>query len=101
MPRAVFDVNHLFKAQMAVEVAAREAAEEQVKNVRKRKTETKKIIPKPKGTCGCDYKLREAMGWGSKANEDPMKKRRYLDCLVSSTHVHSNTLLPFSSGSCS
>ncbi|KAI0749095.1 hypothetical protein C8Q74DRAFT_1222731 [Fomes fomentarius] len=70
------------KAQMAAEVATHEAAEEQVKNVCKRKAETQKIIPKPKGTCGRDYKLREAMGWGSKANEDPMKKCRYLDCLA-------------------
>ncbi len=84
----MFDVNHWFKAQMAAEVAAREAAEEQVKKVRKRKADTKKIIPKPKGTCGRDYKLREAMGWGSRASENLTKKRRYLDCLVSPTNAH-------------
>ena len=68
--------------KMAAEQAAREELEAEVEKLKKRKRSSKKLIPKPKGSCGRDYKLREAMGYGSNDNKDPEKKRKYLDCLV-------------------
>ena len=76
---------------MRNEKAAREAAEKKVKKFQKRAREDRrpKLIPKPKGTCGRDYKLPQAMRlspgeedeWDAKEVKE--KRRTYLNCRVS------------------
>ena len=69
---------------MAAETAVRKAAEAEVAKMKKHTSNKKlKMIAKPRGSCGRDYKLREAMGLGNKELHDPKKKRIYSDCLVS------------------
>ena len=81
-------------AKATAERAARKAAEAKVRKYRKRAHAAKTYkIPKPKGTCGRDYKLRQAMRLGAQdgeeltMEEEEDKKRQYLECLVSLTHT--------------
>ncbi|KAM5545163.1 hypothetical protein V8D89_001274 [Ganoderma adspersum] len=72
------------KAKLAKEEMARKAAEDEaakVQNENKKRARKVKIIPRPSGTCGRQYHLRDAMRLGDRKDGNAEKtlacKRRY------------------------